>query len=328
MNRPDAKSLMIGALGTLLCLSLMAPRNGSGTYTLPAGNPVVSGAVISSTVHNATMADIRSELTNSVAKDGQTTMVGDLNLGSNDITNVVSLTGPSSALALNTASGSATLANTATAETLTVRNNITNGDSVLYLDASGTTKGLLAYIGAAGRIINDAGAGDVAVRTQGGDFRVSVNSGSSSALDVGTRVNFNVPTKISGTNPYALWYETDAGADAKTWGMEANAGVFTLRAYDDAFTAGNIVMQATRSSSDVADISFFTGGSERVRITSLGGLRTIATTVASLPSCATVGAGTRHFVTDANATTFASVVAAGGANGVPVYCDGTNWRIG
>jgi|688.fasta_scaffold228429_1 hypothetical protein len=51
-------------------------------------------------------------------------------------------------------------------------------------------------------------------------------------------------------------------------------------------------------------------------------------TVATLPTAATAGAGARAFVTDANATTFASIVAAGGANGVPVYSDGTNWRIG
>lgn len=48
-------------------------------------------------------------------------------------------------------------------------------------------------------------------------------------------------------------------------------------------------------------------------------------TVATLP---TGTIGMRAFVSDANATTFASVVAGGGANGVPVYSDGTNWRIG
>jgi hypothetical protein len=51
-------------------------------------------------------------------------------------------------------------------------------------------------------------------------------------------------------------------------------------------------------------------------------------TVATLPAAATAGVGARAFVTDANATTFHSIVAAGGANGVPVYSDGTNWRIG
>ena len=51
-------------------------------------------------------------------------------------------------------------------------------------------------------------------------------------------------------------------------------------------------------------------------------------TVATLPSAATSGIGARAFVSDANATTFASAVTGGGANKVPVYSDGTNWRIG
>ena len=55
---------------------------------------------------------------------------------------------------------------------------------------------------------------------------------------------------------------------------------------------------------------------------------TSATVVANLPSASATPVGTRSFVTDATATTFASVVAGSGANKVPVYCDGTNWRIG
>jgi hypothetical protein len=51
-------------------------------------------------------------------------------------------------------------------------------------------------------------------------------------------------------------------------------------------------------------------------------------TVATLPSAATSGTGARAFVSDANATTFASTVAGGGANKVPVYSDGTNWKVG
>lgn len=51
-------------------------------------------------------------------------------------------------------------------------------------------------------------------------------------------------------------------------------------------------------------------------------------TVATLPAAGTAGSGSRAFVSNANATTFASIVAAGGTNQVPVYSDGTNWRIG
>ena len=48
----------------------------------------------------------------------------------------------------------------------------------------------------------------------------------------------------------------------------------------------------------------------------------------ALPSAVTVGAGARAFVSDATATTFASAYTGGGANIVPVYSDGTVWRIG
>jgi len=63
-------------------------RNGSGTYTLPAGNPVVTGTTIASTWANNTLSDIASTLTDSVAADGQTPMTGNLNLSSNKIVNV------------------------------------------------------------------------------------------------------------------------------------------------------------------------------------------------------------------------------------------------
>jgi hypothetical protein len=53
-----------------------------------------------------------------------------------------------------------------------------------------------------------------------------------------------------------------------------------------------------------------------------------AYTVATLPSAVTSGVGARAFVSDATATTFASTVAGGGANKVPVYSDGTNWKVG
>ena len=54
------------------------PRNGAGTYTLPAGNPVVTGTTISSTWANNTLSDISTALTNSIAKDGQTSPTANL----------------------------------------------------------------------------------------------------------------------------------------------------------------------------------------------------------------------------------------------------------
>ena len=51
-------------------------------------------------------------------------------------------------------------------------------------------------------------------------------------------------------------------------------------------------------------------------------------TVATLPSAVTSGKGARSFVTDALGPAFGVTVAAGGAIAVPVYSDGTNWKVG
>jgi len=64
-------------------------RNGSGTYSLPAGNPVVTGTTIASTWANTTMNDLAAALTDSVAADGQTPMTGNLDLNTHKIVNLV-----------------------------------------------------------------------------------------------------------------------------------------------------------------------------------------------------------------------------------------------
>ena len=63
-------------------------RNGSGTYVLPVGNPVVTGTTITSNWANTTLSDIATALTGSVASDGQTPMTGPLAMGNNKITGV------------------------------------------------------------------------------------------------------------------------------------------------------------------------------------------------------------------------------------------------
>lgn len=51
-------------------------------------------------------------------------------------------------------------------------------------------------------------------------------------------------------------------------------------------------------------------------------------TVATLPNAATVGMGARAFVSDALLPTFGNTVTGGGTVPVPVYSDGTAWRVG
>ncbi len=67
-------------------------RNGSGTYNLPAGNPVVTGTTISSTWANTTLSDMASALTGSIASDGQTTPLANLPMGGYAHTGVANAT--------------------------------------------------------------------------------------------------------------------------------------------------------------------------------------------------------------------------------------------
>jgi len=63
-------------------------RNGSGTYSLPAGNPVTTGTTISSTWANSTLSDLGTAMTASIAYDGQTTPIANLPMGGNKHTGV------------------------------------------------------------------------------------------------------------------------------------------------------------------------------------------------------------------------------------------------
>lgn len=61
------------------------------------------------------------------------------------------------------------------------------------------------------------------------------------------------------------------------------------------------------------------------------GITLANSTVGALPAAAAGNKGWHGFVTDSNAALTAgigAIVAAGGANNVPVVSDGTNWRIG
>jgi len=75
-------------------------------------------------------------------------------------------------------------------------------------------------------------------------------------------------------------------------------------------------------------INFNFNGTSTFSVTANGVICGPVTTVGNLPSPSVVGAGARFMVTDASNNRFSYVVSGGGANTVPVYSDGTNWRAG
>ncbi len=57
-----------------------ASRNSGGTYSLPAGNPVISGTTITSTWANTTLTDLGTEVTNSLDRQGRGGMAAPLKI--------------------------------------------------------------------------------------------------------------------------------------------------------------------------------------------------------------------------------------------------------
>lgn len=75
------------------------PRDGSGIYTLPAGNPVVTGTTIDVSWANPTMADVAAELQDSLSRSGKGGMLVSFQNASGTVSN------PGITWAAETASG-------------------------------------------------------------------------------------------------------------------------------------------------------------------------------------------------------------------------------
>lgn len=100
--------------------------NGAGVYTLPAGNPVVTGTVISSTVQNTTMSDVATALSNCITRDGQSPATANIPMGAKQFTNLGAASGAGNALVY----GGVIVGTTITGTDLTTTGNTILGDAV------------------------------------------------------------------------------------------------------------------------------------------------------------------------------------------------------
>ena len=177
-------------------------RNGSGTYSLPAGNPVVTGTTISSTWANNTMNDLSAALTDSVAADGQTPMTGNLNLGNNKIVNL--LTPTVSTDAVTKAYADALVSGgTGSFTTLTV-----TGTTTLATTLTGVLKGTSGVVAVATAGTDYAGVGTaqsftkgqrgaVVALTDGATITPNFNDSNNYSLAIGGNRTLANPTNIT-----------------------------------------------------------------------------------------------------------------------------------
>ena len=189
MNKPALIfGLLIGvAVGYIS--PTWASRNDAGTYSLPSGNPVVTNTKITSTWGNTTMGDVRTEITNSLDRNGRGAMLAPLKVPagtaaepsltcSTDIdTGIYFPAANQISLQCNGAAVQAwTTAGTAVTGTLTVTGSVTVSNGVIATRSSG---------GSGGNFTGGTGGGTGGVFTGGpGDNGVGI-SGTGSGVGWG-----------------------------------------------------------------------------------------------------------------------------------------------
>jgi hypothetical protein len=112
---------------------------------------------------------------------------------------------------------------------------------------------------------------------------------------------------------------------ANTLAQRNGTNAQTLRLYETFTDASNGAWFQVQAVSSRYEIGGRANGTGNVRPILL---QHGTVTIANLPTASAAGAGARMVVSDALSPTFGATVASGGAVVIPVYSDGTNWRVG
>jgi hypothetical protein len=118
--------------------------NGSGTFVVnSAGQPVVTGTVISSTAFNALTTDLATGLSTAITKDGQTTPTANIKLGGFKLTNVGAATTSGDALTFGSGTNSSSLA-------VPTRQKLTSGTAATYTTPANCRQLRIRMVGGGG----------------------------------------------------------------------------------------------------------------------------------------------------------------------------------
>lgn len=160
--------------------------NGSGTFNInSAGQPVVTGTVISSTVFNAFTADVGTGLSTAVCKDGQTTITANLPMSGFKFTGLGAGTAAGNSLRYEQVNGVVTTA----------------GD-LLYGSAAGTLSRLAA--GTGGQILQMNSAATAPVWGGGVVQRAFTSYASNADLTTAIPADDTIPQNTEGTEIMTL----------------------------------------------------------------------------------------------------------------------------
>lgn len=195
------------------------PRDSNGDYSLPAGNPVVTLTVISSTWANTTMSDISTALTGSLDRSGQGAMLAGLKA----FDGVIGAPG----YTWGTETTSGIYRNAAGDFRFAI------GGVDVFRFATGGSIGLFGN-GAVGTPaiswVSESTSGFY--RAGAADFRYAL--GGVDFIQWTTNLE-----QISGTAPVRRWNESDAAANNRLWDIIASGEDLNFRVLTDALAATN-----------------------------------------------------------------------------------------
>jgi hypothetical protein len=339
--------------------------NGSGTFVInTAGQPVVSGTVISSTAFNALTADLATGLSTCLTKDGQTTPTANIPMGSNKITGLALGTDATDAPTLSQVQSTVTKLVGSVSGTDTITGSLTPSlaayaaGQMFYFVAAGDNTGAVTLninsLGAKNVTKNGTtalSAGDiksgqtVAVIYDGTRFQVVGGAGLAGVTDSAkTTLGVNAGDSItSGAYNVAIGY--DAGTALTSGGVNTIVGSFAVATATTAnyitgvgYNAGRYPTGASNTSVGAYALQGASGGSTATENVAVGAYA--MESVTSGGACTAVGYTAGDSITSGNWNTVighscgASITTGNGNTGVGynsirnVSTGGTNSALG
>jgi hypothetical protein len=237
--------------------------NGSGTFVInSAGQPVVSGTVISSTAFNALTADLANGLSTCITKDGQTTPTADIPMGSNKITGLANGTAAGDAANLGQVQstvakllGSVSGADTITAVGAPTVAAYAAGQMFYFVAAGANTGAVTINIDSLGakNITRDGTTALAAGDIQSGEVCVIVYDGTQFQLVNGASQSASIVTENLTVNKATVLNESGGDNDTRIEG-DTDANLFFVDASADAVGIG------TSSPAEKLEVKFSTNG--------------------------------------------------------------------
>jgi hypothetical protein len=187
----------------------------SGTYNPPAGQPVVTGTTISSSVHNTLISDIGNEITNSIPRDGSAPPTANVPMGNFKITGLANGTASNDAATLAQID-TAIIANNASTPS-GFKNKIIGGDFTTNPFQRGTTFTSFAGGYSADRWFYDKVSSVVHTISQSDDAPTASQAGVYTRYSLGLTVT-TIDDTIASTD-YVLLLQPIEGFNAASFGF-------------------------------------------------------------------------------------------------------------